>query len=147
MVMFTFAQKRKKEKYQKHGMPKNIIQEKSLNTQEVKYAKEIWTMIGPIRKKVLFKCQFYHCNKNLQISKPNKEIPIDSQRGQNISSVFILLFHILNISNMYWMLRKNQCTNGPQVQPILDRLVVRLGPGPKIRPLMDGPATRKTQVS
>ena len=31
--MFTFAQKRKKgKKNQKHGMPKKIIQEKSLNT-------------------------------------------------------------------------------------------------------------------
>ena len=77
----------------------NYSRKVSKYLEKVKYTKEIWTMIGPIRKKVLFKCQFYHCNKNLQISKPNKEIPIHSQRGQNIFSVLMLFFHILNISN------------------------------------------------
>ena len=89
----------KKGKIPKTWFAKENYSRKVSKYVKVKYAKEIWTMIGPIRKKVLFKCQFYHCNKNLQISKPNKEIPIDSQRGQNIFSVFILFFHILNISN------------------------------------------------
>ena len=100
VICSLLPKKGKKEKYQKHGNAKeNYSRKVSKYLEKVIYAKEIWTMIGPIRKKVLFKCQFYHCNKNLQISKPNKEIPIDSQRGQNIFSVLMLFFHILNISN------------------------------------------------
>ena len=93
-------------------------------------------MIGPIRKKVLFKCQFYHCNKNLQISKPNKEIPIDSQRGKNIFSVFELFCYILSISNTEKIVDKR--TSG------LTDTGGRTWSGPKIRTLIDRPGTMKT---